>query len=243
MPDEARTPEAAVGPPIVVHAIITNQVQSKPPEKATVCDLLVGTLDFVKTVAWPLLVLLFFFIFRDPVRRTLDLIPNKLERADKGNIGTLSWEIQQRAGDKGGTDLAQRVGTLSPAAIEELMRIPLQDIGTYASNFQEPLIGTFDNNPGVYSLPSEPRLKAFSELETAQLVEFSEPLSGYLGFIASLPFHDDNRTARFRVIIATKPLKPEVAVRIQHQTYQLTPKGAQAVEAIIQAIGDQLKAR
>jgi hypothetical protein len=80
--------------------------------------------EIIKVTAWPFLALAFFVTFHEPIRRTIRLIPDKLEKADKANVGTLSWEIQRHAQAQGGADLAERVGRLSSVAIRELMNTP-----------------------------------------------------------------------------------------------------------------------
>lgn len=181
----------------------------------------------------------FFLTFRDPIRRTIAVIPAKLEQATKGNIGSLSWEIEQSVRQAGGSDLAARVGRLSRPGIQALINTPLYGSGG--------LHGAYTGNKGErgYILPPPDRLNGFRELEAAHLLRFQEPLDPWLRFIESLPMREDLSVPVpwGRTMILTSPLTPEQERRIHAQYYELTPKGVQAVEAIVNAIGEQLQAK
>jgi hypothetical protein len=231
MPSESDAPKSE---PVVIHATIANHTPgpSDPPRHGL--SLLV---DLVKGIVWPLLALTFFLIFREPIRRTIVLVPDKLEKADKANIGSLSWEIQQRAKEQGGSDLAARVGALSPAAIEELISTSRYSSVGFLSTYEDP------QGSRGYTIPSDTRLKGFEELESAQLLKFRQPLADWLDFFRSVPVRDDPsvKIPFGRTVIPLQPLTPEQRRRIELQSYELTPKGTQAVEAIVKAIGEQLR--
>jgi hypothetical protein len=223
--------------PIVIHATVLTE----PRPTATAQGghhVLTLVVELLKGLAWPLLALTFFLIFKEPIRRTIALVPDKLEKADKGNIGSLSWEIQQHAREQGGSDLARRVGTLSPAAIDALINAPRFGGAGILSSY-----GGIRDDRG-YVLPSEERFDGFRELEAAQLLRFQEPLADWLQFLKTLPLREDSSISfpHGRTMILTAPLTPEQQRRVDAQHYELSPKGKQAVEAIVKALGEQLKA-
>ena len=224
--------------PIVIHATVVNSSASTNGQSRLHGVVLVAV-DLLKSLTWPLLVLTFFLMFHDAIRRTLALVPAKLEKADKGNVGSLSWEIQQHAREKGGGDLALRVGLLSPSAIEILIGAPrFGGAGLLSSKYA----GVGES--GGYVIPFPERINAFRELESAQLIRCSEPLQTWLSYLDTLPLRED-RTVTFaygRNMVFTKPLTPEQQRRVDSHYFELTPKGKQAVEAIVKAISEQLSA-
>jgi hypothetical protein len=223
--------------PVEKRAPIAMEPKAAPPRRTIAHESFSLFIDFLKVTSWPLLALTFFLVFRHDIARTIALVPDKLERADKGNIGSLSWEIQQRAKEQGGSDLAHRIGTLSPAAIEELIKTPRRGMAG--------LLGSYPGVGGVrgYVMPSPQRLNGFRELGAAQLIRFTEPLDEWLKFVGSLPLTEDpvGTDSYSRALTIRTPLAAEVQRRIDGQDYELTPKGKQAVEAIVQVIGEQLR--
>jgi hypothetical protein len=236
MSDVGGTPAPAQ--PIEIRATIAHE---KPdvPKPNRMRETLLLLVELVKATAWPLLALVFFLLFQQPIRRTIALVPDKLEKADKAAIGSLSWEIQRHATEQGGNDLAVRVGTLSAAAVEELLKTPRDGSMGFVSKY------TRSNLPTAYILPSESRMNGFRELESAQLLKFREPLGDWLEFVSSLHMQDDKTFDRSygRTVAPSKPLTSEQRARLEGQYYELTPKGTQASEAIVKAVGQQLVAR
>lgn len=229
-------PSAPAETIVVVRATIVSEPTSTPVKPARVQAFLSLLVELLKAAAWPLLAFAFFLIFRAPISRTIALVPDKLEKAYKGNIGSLSWEIRQRAQEQGGSELAARVGTLSPGAVEELIKTPRDGVMGFVSSFL--------GRTNAYTIPSETRLAAFRELESAQFLQFRTPLGEWLEFVKGLPLQEDKsvKVSYGRTVVATRPLTPEQYRKLDEQSYQLTPKGKQAVDAIVKAIGEQLKA-
>lgn len=93
--------------------------------------------------------------------------PDKLEKADKANIGSLSWEIQQRAREQGGNDLARRVGTLSPAAIDALVNAPRYGGAGILSSY-----GGIRDERG-YVIPSEETSQRLPGTRSGSIAEIS----------------------------------------------------------------------
>jgi len=226
----------SVPEPIAIYATVTNHAPPPPPQPAGARAYFPLWTELLKAIAWPLLALTFFIMFHSPIARTIALIPDKLEKADKGNIGSLSWEIKQQAKEQGGSDLAERVGTLSPAAIEELVKTPRDGSMGFVSSLS--------GRQNAYTIPFESRITAFLELEAAQLLRFKDPLADWLAYVAKLPLQTDEsvKLSYGRTVFATEPLTPQQHRKLDEQSYELTPKGKQAVEAIVTAIGEQLKA-
>lgn len=224
--------------PIVIHARIVTEHAHEPRANDRVNDTVAMIVTFVKDVAWPLIVAIFFVTFHQEIRRTIALIPDKLEKADKANIGTLAWEFQRRAREQGGGDLARRVGTLSPSAVEVLIRTPRA--GTITS-----FLTSYWSSDGLdgYLLPDAERLDAYRELLTAELIKSAQPFDAWMSYVNSLPMQVKRTGSgtQSKVEIVIGPLTEEQKNKILAQNYQLTPKGEQAVRAIVEVIGDQLR--
>jgi hypothetical protein len=223
------------GSPIVIQATITAPSVERGHDR----NALSAVVDLVKALAWPVMTLALFFTFQEPIRRTILLIPDKLEKADKANLGSLSWEIQQHAEAHGGADLARSVGALTPAAVQELMQTPRRATMSIISGW------SFPHGQEGYGLPSDSRLNALSALEAAQLIKFREPLSGWRDFVASLHLQRERSVEQNdeQALVATTPLTPAQGQRLQGEFYEMTPKGKQAFDAIVAAIGAQLSAK
>lgn len=225
--------------PIVIRASIVNRPARDSRSHGRAHDIAAMILAFAKDVAWPLLVAILFLIFQQEIRRTIALIPDKLEKADKANIGTLAWEFQRRAKEQGGSDLALRVGTLSPSAIEVLIRTPRAGISTsFLTSYW-----SFPDNVGGYILPETARLNSYRELLRAELIKSAEPFEAWIAYVNSLPMQVQRtgRGPQTEVEIVITPLTEDQKNRIRAQHYELTPKGEQAVQAIVEVIGDHLR--
>jgi hypothetical protein len=94
-----------------------------------------------------------------------------------------------------------------------------------------------------YIVPSDKDLAGVRELDSAQLVKFREPLGTWLAFVRSLAERqsDTHQTANGSLVILSQHLTAAERERFDRQIYERTPKGRQAVEAIVKAIGEQLK--
>lgn len=201
-------------------------------------DRLALLVELCKALSWPLLALLFFVMFYAPIRRTITVIPDKLERSARGNVWSFSWEISENARQLGGSSLALVVGNLSPTAIDVLINAPRHGGAGILGGY-----GGADQEQG-YVFPSHDRLEAFKELEAGQLIQCDEPLSTWLQFLGTLPLMEDTSKVipYGRVMILTGALTPDQKRRVDLHSYELTPKGRQAVDAIVRAIHEQLQA-
>jgi hypothetical protein len=235
----ANVASAPVGDPIVVHAVITSESDAKTAERSSNYPAIALIVDALKALAWPLLALMFFLTFQDAIRRTIVLVPDKLEKADKVNIASLSWEIQQRAREEGGPELARRVGTLSVGAVKELLAAPRNGIQGVVSGYSD------SNGKRGFSVPPNDRFDGLRELESAQLVKFTESLKTWLPFVRSLLAMQSNgeQLPDGSRIVWPESLTAVQRERLDRQNYELTPKGRQALEAIVETIGEQLASR
>lgn len=212
--------------------LILKTPAGEPKARAERQSGIVLLVDLAKAVAWPVLIMVLVIVFFAPIRKTLNLVPMKIESASKASIGSMSWEIERQALRQGGPELAQRVGRLSPAAIEELINTQ-RDTQVQLASDERMLI----------SLPNNDRLIALRELREAGLISFEEPLEGFVDFMTTLPLADQpSVNARRRVLRSVVPLSPQQLTRLGKETYGLTPKGVLAIESILRALAEQLQA-
>lgn len=99
-------------------------------------------LEAVKVLIWPLILVGVFFAFRDPLTATIQLIPEKLRESKKVSVGSLSFEIEERAARQGDARAVAGLRHLSEEAISLLLR----------SSGQTRLLSTNDENPGYLGL-------------------------------------------------------------------------------------------
>ena len=226
----------SVDKPIIIEARIVTDAQQTADDREQRPRALALVVELLRAVAWPLLTLGFVLMFYAPIRRMIELVPAKLDKADKANIGYLSWEIRQRVRQQGGTELARTVGALSPAAVEELIRIPRHGMMGLPGSYSGP------NGATGYVIPSSVRLNAFRELQSAQLIKFAKPFDDWLNYLAVLPVREEKADPNDgeRTMVLEMPLTPQQEEGVR-QSYELTPKGEQAVQAIVGVIGEQLR--
>lgn len=222
--------------PIIIEARLVTEARPTADDRAQRPSTLAHISELLRAVAWPLLALGFVLLFYAPIRRLIEIVPAKLDKADKANVGYLSWEIQQRVRERGGTELARIVGALSPAAVEELIRIPRHGTMALPGSYSGP------NEARGYVIPSSVRSNAFRELRSAELIKFAKPFDDWLNHLALLPVREEKVDPNDgeRTIVLATPLTPQQEEGVR-QSYELTPKGEQAVQAIVGVIGEQLR--
>lgn len=127
-------------------------------------------LEFFKVLlgGWPAFGLLFMLLFYVPVRDAINAIPEKVKSADEiGVLGvSLKNTIRAEAEKVGAIQLSETLPSLSPAAVEFLLR---------GSREYNSLVGYSydDSNARLMKaiwLPSEQTLKILQELEDKKLV-------------------------------------------------------------------------
>lgn len=82
-----------------------------------------GVVSLVIAFRWPVLILLFYLLFRGPISESVGLLPQVISQSSKITIGSLALEINQTAQATGNPRLIRAIGGLSPAAIKMLLRI------------------------------------------------------------------------------------------------------------------------
>jgi hypothetical protein len=193
--------------------------------------------DLLKILAWPLLVLYFFFVVEAPLLEIFRQLPNKFSQATKVTVGSLSLEIQEKAIKSGNPALAERLGKLSAQAIEQLIRT--DKTGKIV------LVGLGDRRRGenAYTLPPRSALNALLELEARGLIEFREDLGAFLEFFQKLPLKRETESVSDRDrFLVVGPITSQQREQLDSQVYFLTDLGHQAYEAVVDAIADQLAA-
>lgn len=201
-------------------------------------DFLKLALEYLKVLAWPLLIVGLLAVYRPPIKRLIASLASKLEAAHSLTIGSFSLEVQRRASDLGSPKLARQIGQLSFNAIESLVLTPRS--GTMALvNVND--FGAPQGLPNEYGIPLQPELNGLRELVRRDLIVFSEPLDGYLSFLSSTgERREKNPTVESddRTWYASED--EDLDKRSRAISYGLTESGLKAVKAISKAVAAQL---
>ena len=201
-------------------------------------ELLKLALEYLKVLAWPLLIVGLLAVYRPPVRRLIASLAAKFEAADSVTIGSFSLEVQRRASDLGSPNLARQIGQLSFDAIEALVRTPRS--GSMALVLVNDA-GAPHDLPNEYGIPLQPELDGLRELVRKEFIKFSEPLDGFLAFLKSKgEQREPNPTVQADDRTWYASDDPDLDKRCRNISYGLTNSGVKAVEAISKAVAVQL---
>lgn len=206
--------------------------------KVTALEYLKLSVELVKVLVWPAIVIVAFLMFRQPIEAIIEDMPLKFTEATKVGVGALTFEIQQQAKATGSVELAMRLGKLSPEAIKLLIKTGTNKIL---------LVGEYKgNNGGIndkFTLPTEEELKVLRELEKNGLVDYEENLTIFFSWLQSPLFevvHSkwDNERISFKPV---RTLSPEELDRLKKESYHLSKQGIKAWQAVLNAIFKQLQ--
>ena len=191
-------------------------------------------IEAVRVLAWPVLIAILVILFFKPLREIAESFSLKFSEAHKVSIGSLSLEIEAKAREVGNPELGRQVGSLTPGAVEQLLRTPRSGdmILVSTSDFQQ---------KREYGVPNQDALSSLKELEKKGFLKFRQPLEHFLAELRKLDRSDTNRGDSER----TWHISPFIAEsegdkRIRDQGYSLTDKGRQAVDTIVKAVASQL---
>jgi len=114
-----------------------------------------------KAFAWPLLCLSLFMYLRHPIIAVASQMPTIISQSSKLSVGTLSFEIRERADATGNRELGALIEGLSPEAVEDLLKI--------GRNSWIQLISREERRGrDRYFFPTEKRLRSLIELVERQ---------------------------------------------------------------------------
>ncbi|MGB0064341.1 MAG: hypothetical protein WBP85_07830 [Terracidiphilus sp.] len=197
-------------------------------------ELLKLALEYLKVLAWPLLIVGLLAVYRPPIKRLVKSLATKLEAADSLSIGSFSLEVQRRASDLGSPALARQIGQLSFDAVEALIRTPRS--GSMC------LVNVNDfGTPHEYGVPLGPELNGLRELVRRKLIVFSEPLEEFLSLLSSTgERREPNPSSESDDRTWYAAESDELDKRCSAISYSLTESGVMAVDAISKAVAAQL---
>lgn len=191
---------------------------------------------------WPVLGLVFLFLFYSPLREALNAIPEKVRTAAEiGALGvSLKSALQVEAAKLGAGNLSETIPRLSAGAIELLLRAPrnAESLVSY-TRYDKEMLETIE-------LPSASKMDALSELQAQGLIvlESSDgPLSGTDArgmldqFFKTHPGREEPSTNNER--LTWKPNKPFKDYPVMLM-WQLSDLGKKAVEIILKAVSTEL---
>lgn len=232
-PDSA-LPDRQAGMPATVNLTLAPRERSGNGPAPLVRTKL--TLDYLKVLAWPILIVSLLVAYRPPLSRMAESLASKLDKADTVKIGSFSLEVQERARDLGHPELGREIGQLSFDAIEELVRTPRTgDMILLSTNEHV--------SPPEYGLPPDAELAGLLELEKKGLIAFTEPIDEFLGSLRRVGQtlkRDSTARSEDRQWFLVQSADAELTRRLRHQGYRLTEAGRRAVEAISKAVAAQL---
>lgn len=189
--------------------------------------------SLIKSIAWPLIVLVFFCFNCNSIKKVFDEIPQKFKDSDKVTIGSLSLEITQKANQLGDPQLGELTKGLSSKAIEELLT---------TGNLHMAWSGGGMSSDNI-TLPSGNKKAALEELYKKELLSFRIPYEQYEKRIQDLKLTVDNEhyTDEDRTNYKLSVDQRKELAYIQSQGYNLSDKGRQVFALVIDAVGSNLK--
>lgn len=217
---------------------LITKAESAGPRKTDKLEILKLVIEFVKVLAWPVLLAGLLVWFRHPLGTIMDQLPDKFSRASKVSLGNVTLEIiQEKARRAGLPDVAEKLGKLSAEAVEALLNI--------GKNTVHHIVGSDERQRDLlYTLPREGEMRTLLELRERGFLEFTEDYSNFLTFMNSLPMREDLADGGDRrVFRATGKLAPAQSERLRNQSYRLTKHGEEALDSVIQAVTEQLAKR
>lgn len=193
------------------------------------------SVDLVKALAWPLLIVGLVAVFHQPLWQIAGNFAVKLEQANKLTVGSFSMEVAVKAREAGDPVLAEQVGSLSSAAVEQLLHTPTNADVVFTSASED------GGSTGI-GVPSSPAIQALQELEKKGFLQFREPLVPFLERLRKLPAIGTGSSSLNERDWYRAPSSldsPEVR-RLRNQSYSLTERGKTAVDSIVKAVASQL---
>jgi hypothetical protein len=196
-------------------------------------------LDYVRALAWPLVLLILLAVYRPPLGRMAQSVAAKIESADKLSVGSFSVEVAEQARAVGNASLATSIGSLSTLAVEELMRTPRDGVMI--------LVSTSSSEARLeFGLPSEERYAALTELVEKGFLSWRLAPTTFDRLVERVltpsPTSRNQRGEQRRWLVPMGALSSADSSSIARQGYELTDTGRKAAEAITLAVAAQLKA-
>jgi hypothetical protein len=203
---------------------------SRPPKESNWIRILEVLVDGIRALAWPSLVVIALIVFYTPLQDIASNLATKLGDANKVSIGGLSLEIEAKVREQSSPELAKQVGSLSPIAIEELLRTSRSGAMTLLSIMS-------DSASPKLGLAKKPRIDALLELSSKGFIEFDRPVGPFLAELRSFPIDkkasEDSEHDWYLIPYAESSSNYQ---RFRRQGYKLTDKGKLASEAIVKAV-------
>lgn len=194
--------------------------------------------NLIKAIAWPVLIAVFFLVYRDTARQVAEQVPVLLGRATKVSAGGLAIEIKEQAEQAGGSRLSSVVTSLDGTEVQQLLKVGCGYWGLFGTGYR----------PGVYSVPSGPERDLLAKLESRHLVQFllhQQPitLKKVESEVQRFPAWSDggNSSADPNIRFFTLPADAtEREKEMLAADYKLTDLGRSAFNSVLAAVTAQL---
>lgn len=202
--------------------------------------------ELIRTLAWPAIFLLVFFIYGNIFENLIKLVPQKFEQSSKSkfSVGSISFEIEQAAKETGNSELGETIQNLEADAIRELLFLG-QGPHSILTRQNDSATGKIT----AFKIP--PALDVLYDLNKQGLIEISEPIDDFLKFFYSLHPITDPESSRkrrkqsepyyFDLILPVSQLSPEDKERLASYNVRLSESGKKAVDIIVRVTAEQIK--
>lgn len=196
-----------------------------------------SVLQILKLVAWPIVVVIFFILFRHPVSSFVASLDSV-----KGSVAGMTVELHQIAAQRGQPELARLIEGLSANAIAALLKLP-------GAGKMESIAATSDNNALV--MPTDENFSSLDELLQKGLVRGRDrstgktvtSLKGFLTAMRQLPLErerfDDAFTDVRHYAWTRAPSQSEAALPTSLVVGK-TPNGDRATEIVVALVQSQV---
>jgi hypothetical protein len=214
------------------------EISQAPGEPPGLLDRLSKAAGIFKAILWPLVIIAVAIWLRNPIRAIAQVLPDKILSASKVSFFSFSLEVQRQATARGTPQVAAVLRKISPAAIEQLLKVG-KDGG-------RGLVYNMTNDAqGEHGTASDAELVALSELEQNGLIEVSNRgqvapnwIEQYRKILPSLAGARQQQTREGPTwYFATSPRSSELAGYF----YRQTELGNAAVDTIISVVVEQMK--
>ena len=137
-------------------------------------------LSVSRYLPWPILLVLAFLIFLEPIKQVAVILPEKLMASDSVKVGSLVFEVGKEARSRGNPELAVALSGLTRESVTRLIQLEgLTQIPSFHSE---------TDSPFRISVPDAVSIDAFTLLEDKGFITLAVEPERYLGLLLALDF-------------------------------------------------------
>jgi hypothetical protein len=209
--------------------------------------------DFLKTIIWPLIIVIFFLYYNKDISKIIHTVPKKIEASSKLTVGSISLEIDKSAKLSGNEELGKIIKNLSKEGIRKLLWL---SFGKFQM-FSEREIETKAKSKKGFNFPTD--IKILKELEDNGLISTegmtfnqiyelcqtsrvtkNEHWKG-IDSLNNFNINSDVMIREFEYSISTELLNSKEKQSLTNHMVNLTENGQKAIKIIVDVIATQIK--